>query len=181
MTQLGGSKKDLSMLITYVSADKYLKDSGMLGFVITQSVFRSIPANEFRNFYINPKKRSIKVIKVHDMVDLKPFEDAQNRTAVMIIKEGEKTIYPIPYYEWKKKESISPNLSLDEVKKKVTIAELIAKPLISKKDPWIIGTHKKIEKVTHAVGGSIYNAREGVNTSGANGIYWINIINELPT
>jgi hypothetical protein len=38
---LGGSKKDLSMLFTYVSADQYLVEQGRLGFLIPQSVFKT--------------------------------------------------------------------------------------------------------------------------------------------
>ena len=39
--RLGGGKKDLSMLMLYASADNYLKDGGRLGFIITQTVFKT--------------------------------------------------------------------------------------------------------------------------------------------
>jgi methylase of polypeptide subunit release factors len=39
---LGKGKKDISMLLTYVAADKYLKKNGKLGFLITQSGCRFI-------------------------------------------------------------------------------------------------------------------------------------------
>jgi hypothetical protein len=35
------TKDDISVLMTYVAADKLLKDGGRLGFIITQSVFKS--------------------------------------------------------------------------------------------------------------------------------------------
>lgn len=37
-TILGKGKKDISMIMTYVAIDKYLKQGGKLGFLITQSV-----------------------------------------------------------------------------------------------------------------------------------------------
>jgi hypothetical protein len=39
--KLGGAKDDISILMTYVCHDAYLKPSGKLGFVITQSVFKT--------------------------------------------------------------------------------------------------------------------------------------------
>jgi len=39
--KLGGAKDDISILMTYVCHDAYLKDSGALGFVITQSIFKT--------------------------------------------------------------------------------------------------------------------------------------------
>ena len=41
-TILGKGKKDISTLMTYVAADRYLKDGGKLGFVITQSVWKTL-------------------------------------------------------------------------------------------------------------------------------------------
>ena len=47
----GGGKKDLSMLMTYTSADRYLKPHGRLAFVITQTVFQTRGAGDgFRRF-----------------------------------------------------------------------------------------------------------------------------------
>jgi hypothetical protein len=43
---LGKSKDDISILMTYVMADKLLKDGGKLGFVITQSVFKTAGAGK---------------------------------------------------------------------------------------------------------------------------------------
>ena len=40
--RLGSAKDDISILMTYVSADCYLRSGGVLGFVITQSVFKTV-------------------------------------------------------------------------------------------------------------------------------------------
>jgi len=47
----GGGKKDLSMLMLYSAADRYLRDGGRLGMVITQTLFQSKGAGDgFRRF-----------------------------------------------------------------------------------------------------------------------------------
>jgi type I restriction-modification system DNA methylase subunit len=49
-TRLGSVKKDLSMLFTYACVDRYLNDGGKLGFVITQTVFKTQAGHGFRRF-----------------------------------------------------------------------------------------------------------------------------------
>lgn len=49
--RLGGGKKDISMLFVYSCIDNYLVDSGKLGFVITQTIFKTQGAGDgFRRF-----------------------------------------------------------------------------------------------------------------------------------
>jgi len=92
-------KMDLSMLFSYVGMHKYLKPTGIFGFLITQTVFVSIAGEGFRRFVL-PDQTPMKVIKIHDLVDLLPFEGAQNRTALFIAKKGEETTFPVPYIKW---------------------------------------------------------------------------------
>lgn len=48
---LGKSKDDISVLLTYIALDNYLKPKGRLGFVITQSVFKTAGGGQgFRQF-----------------------------------------------------------------------------------------------------------------------------------
>jgi len=78
---LGKSKDDISILMTYVMADKLLKDGGKLGFVITQSVFKTTGGGQgFRQFRIpqpDGKFVPLRVLHVDDMVSLQPFEGLQ--------------------------------------------------------------------------------------------------------
>ncbi len=183
MTQLGGSKKDISMLFTYVACDRYLKKNGILGFLITQSVYKSMAAREFRRFRLPISGRGLRVWLVHDMVDLRPFEGAQNRTASIFIKEGEKTTYPIPYILWVKKDRypIEPWLSLQNVKTKTRIVQLWAKPVDNYDGPWATGTRNFLDISAKVYGKSPYIARSGTYTAGANGIFWVKILQKLPT
>jgi len=96
-------KLDHSMLFTYVVIDRYLKEGGYFGFLITQTVFVSMAGEGFRKFLL-PNGVPLKVLKIHDLVELLPFEGAQNRTSMFILKKGEKTSFPIPYIKWRVKE-----------------------------------------------------------------------------
>ncbi len=55
--RMGSAKDDLSVLMLYVAADRYLKDRGKLGFVITQSIFKTEGGGEgFRRLQLGYKE-----------------------------------------------------------------------------------------------------------------------------
>jgi len=180
---LGKGKKDISMLMTYVTIDKYLKRIGKFGFVITQSVFKSSGAGQGFRKFILPDDTPLKVLNVDDMVDLNPFEGASNRTSVVIIQKGNPIKYPVPYLYWKKTaigKSIPITASLEEVLKMTERKQFYAEP-VDQNDltsSWLTGGPKVLKAVRKILGQSDYTAHEGVNTGGANGIYWVEIIDK---
>jgi len=100
----GGGKKDLSMLMLYAAADRYLKPAGRLGMVITQTLFQTKGAGDgFRRFRLGQDGPSLKVLRVDDMVALRPFGDASNWTATIVLEKGAATEYPVPYFKWSEK------------------------------------------------------------------------------
>jgi SAM-dependent methyltransferase len=182
--RLGGAKDDISILMLYIAMDNYLKDNGKLGFVITQTVFKTKGGGAgFRQFRLGTGT-PLRVLSVDDMSDLKPFEGAANRTSVVIIQKGQKTTYPVSYSFWRKKEkrtTIPLGSSLSEVIKLTKRSQWIAKPVKEgqRTGPWITGRPKALEGVSKCVGKSDYKARAG--TCGwANGIYWLDIIAKRP-
>ena len=70
----GGNELDISGMITYTTADKWLAEKGTLAFVITQTHFQSASSEGFRRFRINPRHYLIPV-SVDDMKELKPFPE----------------------------------------------------------------------------------------------------------
>jgi len=185
---LGKGKKDISMIMTYTVIDKLLKEDGKLGFIITQSVFKTSGSGQgFRSFSIpkgNREEIPIKVIHVDDMVDLKPFEGASNRTAVVILQKGEKTTYPVPYTLWKKKRraKFTYDSSLEDVVNATRRLKFYAEPVNDKDptSPWLTARPKAIRAIRKIIGRSGYKAHEGVNTGGANAVYWVDIVYERP-
>ena len=97
-SRLGNVKKELSALFVYVCVDHYLPVNGRLGFVITQSVFKTGANEGFRRFGWD--NNSFSVEEVADMSLLQPFENAINRTAVVVVNKGKTTAYPTPYRLW---------------------------------------------------------------------------------
>ena len=97
----GGGKKDLSMLMLYATADRYLKAGGRLGMVVTQTLFQTKGAGDgFRRFRLGPDGPPLRVLRVDDMVALRPFGDAANRTSTIALEKGKITEYPVPYIKW---------------------------------------------------------------------------------
>ncbi len=185
-TILGKGKKDISMLMTYVAMDKYLKDNGRLGFLITQSVFKTAGAGQgFRRFQLGDGT-PLRVVHVDDMADLKPFEGASNRTAIVILERGAKTKYPVPYSHWYKPDGgsvIPEDLTLEEIvrEKVAAYCQFVAWP-VDENDPtspWITGRPRALKAVKKVLGTSDYQAKAGVCTW-LNSVYWLEIIGRRP-
>jgi len=178
--RLGSAKDDISVLMTYVAIDRYLRNDGRLCFVITQSLFKTVGGGEgFRRFRLGEKGIPFRVLHVDDMVELQPFEGATNRTAVFVCRKDKPTTYPVPYSLWRKKEKgrILLDLTLDEVKEKTRQRYLQARSIDgSIQGPWVTAKPKALDALGKIVGNAPYQAREGVNTGGANGVLWIETI-----
>jgi len=179
--QLGSSHDDISVLLTYVIMDNYLKDKGELAFVINQNLLQASGGGDgFRKFSI---KESIPVCvtSVNDFVNVEPFKHlgVGNKTATISLKKNAHTNYPLRYRKWHKHDSsiIDPNMSLDEVLAEcIGYEDLYAKPINEFNSPWMITTEEKrriFDKMMNVdVENTAYLARKGVDTS-ANGIFWL--------
>lgn len=183
---LGKAKDDISILMTYVSLDKYLVNGGKLGFIITQSVFKSSGAGQgFRRFKLG-NGIPLKVLHVDDMVNIKPFEGAANRTAMFIIEKGKPTSYPVQYSMWYKPDGgilVQEDLTLGEItrNKIATYRNYLAQP-VDKTDhtsSWISGRFHSLEAIKKITGSSSYIAKAGVCTW-LNGVYFLEKISDLP-
>ena len=173
--RLGSAKDDISVLMTYVAIDKYLKDKGKICFVITQTIFKTIGGGEgFRRFQLGIGGAHFKIIQVDDIVDLQPFDAATNRTAVFLAQKGEKTEYPVEYMVWSKREkgSIDIDFSWEEVQAKTIVHYMKAQSVDGTlQGPWISAKPKALKALKNVVGTSKYQARAG-SCTWLNGVYW---------
>jgi len=182
---LGKAKDDISILMTYVALDKYVRDGGRLGFLITQSIFKTAGAGQgFRRFRLGDGT-PLGVIHVDDMADLKPFEGASNRTAILVLERGRPTRYPVPYTHWHKRGGgavIPEDLSLEEVQEITVRRNFVAEPVddVNSTSPWITGRPRVLKAVKKVLGTSDYRARAGIYTGGANGVYWLEVVGWRP-
>ena len=101
----GGGKKDLSTLLLYTAADRYLKNGGRLGFVVTQTLFQTKDAGEgFRRFRLGPDGPRLKVLRVDDLSASSRSPELRTGRPVVALQKGEPTVYPVPYYEWSERD-----------------------------------------------------------------------------
>jgi len=178
--RLGGGEKDFSMLFTYAAADYYLKKDAKLGFLITQEVFKSKGAGEgFRRFRLGDREL-LKTIKAHDLVSVRPFEGAANKTAAIILKKGQKTEYPVPYTLWTRKKGIGKIATdevLEEALRLLQKRRLLAHPIGSPTGSWqTIGKSQK--ELTLIQGGNAYQARRGAETD-PYGVFLVQVLQVL--
>lgn len=186
-TILGAAKYDISMLMTYVAVDRYLRRGGKLGFVLSQSLFKSSAAGQGFRRFILPDGTSFGPLVVEDMVELKPFEGAANRTVVAVFSKGRVVRYPVSYQYWRKRgggrgSSIGFDTPYEEVtKEKITFQIQHAVP-IDPSDPtsaWLTAKPKSLFVLHKLSGRSEYVGRKGVTCS-VNGVFWISVHSKRP-
>jgi SAM-dependent methyltransferase len=185
-TILGKGKKDLSTLMTYVVADRYLKPGGKLAFVITQSAWKTAGAGQgFRRFRLGQDGAPLQVVHVDDLSRLQVFEGASTRTSVFVLRKGEATRYPVPYTYWQKTsqgQGLDYDSTLEEVLQQTRRLQLQAAP-VDKNDPtsaWLTARPRALAAIQKVLGRSAYRAYEGVNSGGANAVYWLEILTKRP-
>jgi len=171
----GGAKKDLAMLMLYVAADRYLRDCGRMGLVVSQGLFQSKGAGDgFRRFRLGDGDW-LRVVRVDDMVACRPFPGTANRTSTVIIEKGRPTQYPVPYVRWSPAPAgpgdgrESPRLQNEEFE---------AEPINPDQptSPWIIRPRLLKQTILRLVGPSKYEAHLGANSGGANAVYWLRVL-----
>lgn len=184
-TILGKGKKDVSMLMSYVVTDRLLRSKGKLGFVITQSAFKTAGAADgFRRFQLGGScQDAVKVKVVHDLSDLQIFEGASTRTCVFVWEKGKVTHYPVPYRVWQKiprSPPIHQDMRLAEVTGTVRQLDFVAEPVNPQvpASPWLTIHPALLPIARRLVGRSHYKAYEGVNSGGANGVFWVEIVRQ---
>lgn len=177
---LGGGKKDLSMLFTLSTVDRFLKKGGKIGYVITKEVFQTKGAGEgFRKSFTDQAIIPIRIQKIHDLSRFQPFNETSNKTTILIAIKGEKTQYPVPYYKWDALHKTNYKLNADclqSIEKACKIEKWLTKPLNKPNDPFqILSTDNTMENL---LGECPYKAYLGVNAN-PYGIFWIKIKRKL--
>ena len=175
----GGNELDISGMITYTTADKWLRPGGTLAFVITQTHFQSPSSQGFRRFRIDSAYH-LPPLSVDDMKALKPFPEAANKTSVVVFrKEARPPKYPVPYRIWTASKgnakAIPPTLSLADVKDRVNVQHFEANPVGIEGSPWAILSPGRFRAVSNIRGRSDWaQGRKGI-TSDLNAVYFVAI------
>lgn len=172
-------KEDISVLHTYVAIDKYLTVNGKIAFVLKETLFKSIKQGEgFRNFYLAPSDEYIGVWQVDDLSKINPFRHAATRSALFYATKGKKTEYPVRYFVWRRDKK-NKCRNQDKIKSDCFCKEmLLARPSDKQtiNSGWITESAGKTTQSNAVLGSNDYVARTGTFTGGANGIFWIKIL-----
>ncbi|PZP61757.1 MAG: SAM-dependent methyltransferase [Azospira oryzae] len=195
----GGNELDISAIITYTTADKWLVEDGKLVFVITQTLFQSPSSQGFRRFRINATDRLVP-LSIDDMKALKPFPDAANKTSVAMFtkKINGVATYPLDYRVWLGKpksdnagnpkkgrggqpqrlKAIAPRLHLQDVLGLVDVVQMEANPVSDTMEgaPWAVMRPGRFAACKPLFGASTWvNGRKGITTD-LNGVYFVEVI-----
>ncbi len=189
---LGKKRKELAMLFVAKCFAVYCNPTGRLGMLIPYNIYKNPASGGFRT-HLSSK---CNVDKILDLVELKPFENAINRTSMIIISKGPsppKTKFPIPCDSWamvRGTSSVPFSWDLQEFK------ENIGKKVVSKQlsiyqmnatdpwGPWLFldkGSAETVNVFEKLKGETPYYAEKthaGV-FAGSNGIYWVRIMKKM--
>lgn len=176
---LGKGKKDLSLLVTLQVTSTYLKQDGRFALILTQSALKSSGAGDgFRR--LRTQNRPFRINRVDDLTPLHPFPRANARTIVVYAQTDRETEFPVHYVLWRSNESryIDSQLTLADVYQQLNRVDMIAEPIEpdDMTSPWISGTGDALRAVRKLSGSSDYAAHAGAYTGGANGVYWLEIL-----
>jgi SAM-dependent methyltransferase len=157
---LGNSRADIAHLFTFHCMETFLKDNGIIAFLLPLSAIKGSEASShFRSFRLASGKE-IEVLEIHDLSAIRPFDDAVGDTCILIARKCGITKYPIPYVEWRQ----SPG-GIEKLRR----CAFIPTPA----GPFLLLHNEKSEHVIpKMLGASDYQARQGINTCGANAIFF---------
>jgi hypothetical protein len=179
------SKEDISVLVTYSAAGRYLRSGGTLAFLLPRSVVKSpLNARGFRRFQLGAAGEPLNVLRVDDLSALRVFGGSAGQTVLFTMEKGRPTSYPIPYRSWRpatKRSSIPEGSQLEDVLPLVKITEEVA-DVVDKSSPssaWMTAPPHALEVLHRLSGTSPYRARTGLFTGGANGVFHVEVLEEL--
>jgi hypothetical protein len=160
--RLGAGMDDLSILFTYLCADRLLADGGRMGLLLSRTLLQSSGGGRgFRRFEL-PRGRYLKIAEVHEITGKLPFAGATNQTVAVICEvSGSRMVYPVAYFRGSQKWEAGPVLD-------------------DRGSPWAILRASARDDFMKLRGASPYSARVGVHTGGATGVYWVDVVERRP-
>jgi hypothetical protein len=174
---VGGIESDISTVITFRAAMKWLGPRGRLAFFITATVFANESSQGFRRFARKDGTPIARILTVEDFKAVAPFEGVVNHPALLMVRQGGATRYPVRYRLWMPPAG-GDCLFADAAAFRATARrrDLLAQPVPgSDAGPWLKGTkaeHKIWAGLFDAGHEAHYRARKGITTD-LNGVYFV--------
>jgi len=169
----GGNELDISAVITYSVANKWLQHGGGLGFILTQSHFQSQSSGGFRQFEV--LGTPLQVQSVDDFSKVQPFQDVANKPTVIALSKGKATNYPVRYTAWEKNESgdIEESTPLSDVMPQLRQQLREATPMNGPGGRWCILRPGRFQALARLDGSDSFRCgRKGITTD-LNGAFFV--------
>lgn len=183
-TAMGRVRKELATLFVAVSLERYLLENedgteigrNVLAFLLPFTTFKAPAEGEFRAMLADKTE----IHQIHDLVTLRPFKRATNRTAMIVLsKKGKQkqSMFPGTMWKLKKGTSTKPEDSLKEVMRNSTRKSMAFSPVRpnSFSSPWMELSRGTIPILSKILGRSAYVASAGVYTA-INGVYFVDVL-----
>jgi hypothetical protein len=174
---VGGIESDISTVIAFQAAMKWLAPRGRLAFFITATVFANESSQGFRRFAHTDGTPIARILRVEDFKAVGPFEEVTNHPALLFLERNGATRYPVRYRIWSLPAG-SPR-TFEDGQAFRTVAEhrdLLACPVPgSDAGPWLKGKaaeHAIWANLFDASQNAHYRARKGITTD-LNGVYFV--------
>jgi Putative RNA methylase family UPF0020 len=178
---VGGIESDISTVITFAAIRKWLAPDGELAFFITATVFNNESSQGFRRFEYNDGEPMAAVQLVEDYKALAPFEGVTNHPALLVLKKGRATEYPVQYCIWSPGVDGKAGQQFPDSESFRAAARqrcLWARPVPgTDSGPWLKGSaeeHEVWSSIFDASADSYYRARKGITTD-LNGVYFVRV------
>lgn len=170
----GGNELDISALVTYTVADRWLKEDGTISFLLPQNHLQNDSSSGFRQFKI--QEYALDPVEVEDLSDLKIFEDATNKPMIFTAKKVKGEVhYPVKYDKWESvggKKTISVYATTSEILNERQVDYCVAEPIDDTlRGRWIYGSENQLWTFKRIVGNPTYEGRKGITTD-LNGIFF---------
>lgn len=183
----GGIESDIATVVTYSAVDNWLSPGGVIGFLITATVFKNDSARGFRRFEL-PDGTPLHPVGIDDLVPLLPFPDATNETALLVLRKGRQGedaegVYPaggVAWRAWQRTAGhgrIDPRLTLAGVRSITEEVPLVATPIADRGSPLYTGNEDDTRRIRAFRGRSNYelSAHKGTTTD-ASRVYWVKVL-----
>ena len=162
---LGGSRIDIAALIIQIALKDFLKNNGEAIIFMPLSLFLNDGANKhFRTYSIGDVKYSVESVFDFNTIDV--FGGISTRYGLSHFRRDKEPFFPIPYFR-------NENDSW---------VEYSAKPMFHETDPLSIISNNESESfhdIKPVVLKRESSPRQGINTCGANHVYFFNTLEEL--
>lgn len=168
--KVAAGKTEFSSLFVYRAAERHAAANAVMVFVLPLSLFQShLSGAGFRTFR-TAGSRHFALVELDDFSSVRVFRDAVNRTAVGAFAVDATQQFPIRYAIWSPSHDGSPD---ERLKREPSLGG----PLVeSETSSPIVAFPRGRARLEMAAGRSDYQARGGVNTGGANTIFWLDIL-----